>query len=65
MKVCLSGDPDKWLDCYLLTAPGVRVAEVIRSRRNECALNRAVRGRVWVVGFGASDCNWGKGARLD
>ena len=54
----------RWHIDYLLTAPGVRIAEVIRSRRNECALNRAVRGRVWVVGFGASDCRADCGAHL-
>lgn len=53
-----------WHIDYLLAAPGVRVAKVIRSRRGECLLNRAVRGRVWVVGFGASDCRAECGAHL-
>lgn len=54
----------RWHIDYLLTAPGVRVVEVIRSRRGECALNRAGRGRILVVGFGASDCRADCGAHL-
>ena len=54
----------RWHIDYLLRAPGVRVVEAMRSRRGECALNRAVRGRVWVAGFGASDCRAGCGAHL-
>ena len=45
-----------WHIDYLLTSPGVRVVEVVRSRRAECELNRAGRGRILAVGFGASDC---------
>ena len=54
----------RWHIDYLLTAPGVRVIEVKRSARNECALNRALRGQVPVPGFGASDCRAGCGAHL-
>ena len=53
-----------WHIDYLLAAPGVRVVAVERSRRDECALNRAVRGRIVVSGFGASDCRAGCGAHL-
>lgn len=56
--------PLRWHIDYLLRAPGVRVVNVIRSRRGECALNRAVRGRVPAAGFGASDCGAGCGAHL-
>ena len=54
----------RWHIDYLLKAPGVRILEVKRSRRAECALNRAVRGRIPVAGFGASDCRAGCGAHL-
>jgi Uri superfamily endonuclease len=53
-----------WHIDYLLTSPGVRVVEVARSRRAECALNRAGRGRILAVGFGASDCRADCGAHL-
>jgi Uri superfamily endonuclease len=54
----------RWHIDYLLAAPGVRVVDVIRSRRSECMLNRTVRGRNAVAGFGASDCSAGCGAHL-
>ncbi len=54
----------RWHIDYLLTAPDVRVIDVKRSSRNECALNRALRGQVPVPGFGASDCRAGCGAHL-
>ena len=54
----------RWHIDYLLAAPGVRVVDVIRSRRSECMLNRTVRGRIAVAGFGASDCSAGCGAHL-
>ncbi len=54
----------RWHIDYLLTARGVRIVEVIRSRRGECALNRAGCGRILVVGFGASDCRADCGAHL-
>jgi Uri superfamily endonuclease len=54
----------RWHIDYLLAAPGVRIVEVLRSRRGECPLNRAVRGRALVAGFGASDCRAGCGAHL-
>jgi Uri superfamily endonuclease len=53
-----------WHIDYLLAAPGVRIVAVARSRRAECALNRAVPGRLVAAGFGASDCNAGCGAHL-
>jgi Uri superfamily endonuclease len=53
-----------WHIDYLLDAPGVGVVGVVRSRRGECALNRAVTGRVLAFGFGASDCRAGCGAHL-
>jgi Uri superfamily endonuclease len=56
--------PLRWHIDYLLGAPGVRVVDVVRSRRGECASNRAVRGRVLASGFGASDCRAGCGAHL-
>lgn len=54
----------RWHIDYLLTAPGVTVTNVRRSRRAECALNRAVRGSLPVPGFGASDCRAGCGSHL-
>jgi len=54
----------RWHIDYLLTAPGVRVLDVRRSARGECALNRAVAGRIVVAGFGASDCRAACGTHL-
>ena len=54
----------RWHIDYLLTAPGVRIVDVVRSTRGECVLNRAVRGSMPVPGFGASDCRRGCGAHL-
>lgn len=54
----------RWHVDYLLAAPGVRVVDVVRSRRGECALNRAVGGGMPAKGFGASDCRAGCGAHL-
>jgi len=54
----------RWHIDYLLTAPGVRIVKIVRSGRDECRLNRAVNGTVWVPGFGASDCTVGCGAHL-
>jgi Uri superfamily endonuclease len=54
----------RWHIDYLLAAPGVRVTGVVRSRRAECAENRAVRGGIPAPGFGASDCRAGCGAHL-
>ncbi|HVO47819.1 MAG TPA: GIY-YIG nuclease family protein [Steroidobacteraceae bacterium] len=53
-----------WHIDYLLSARGIRVVEVLRSRQGECALNRAVSGRILALGFGASDCRAGCGAHL-
>jgi len=54
----------RWHIDYLLAAPGVRVLEVRRSRRDECVLNRATAGGMPVPGFGASDCRAGCGSHL-
>jgi len=54
----------RWHIDYLLTSQGVRVVEVVRSRRTECALNRASRGRILAIGFGAPDCRADCGAHL-
>lgn len=54
----------RWHIDYLLTAPGMRVFEVRRSRRAECALNRTAAGTSLVPGFGASDCRAGCGSHL-
>jgi Uri superfamily endonuclease len=59
--------PDKtlrWHIDYLLAAPGVRVLDVRRSGRDECALNQATRGSTPMPGFGASDCRAGCGSHL-
>ncbi len=53
-----------WHIDYLLAAPGVRIVDVVRSARAECALNRSARGSVPCTGFGASDCRAGCGAHL-
>jgi Uri superfamily endonuclease len=47
----------RWHIDYLLAAPGVRVVDVIRSRRSECVLNRTGRGR---LGLGRSDGGQGR-----
>jgi len=54
----------RWHIDYLLAAPGVRIVKIIRSRRDECRLNQAVKGTVLVAGFGASDCTAACGAHL-
>jgi Uri superfamily endonuclease len=54
----------RWHIDYLLAAPGVRIARILRSRRDECRLNQATAGRVLVRGFGASDCRSGCGGHL-
>lgn len=54
----------RWHIDYLLSSPGVRIVVVTRSRRGECALNRATAGSVPVPGFGASDCRSGCGSHL-
>lgn len=54
----------RWHIDYLLTAPGVSVAEVRRSRVDECALNQATGGDIVAPGFGASDCRHGCGSHL-
>jgi Uri superfamily endonuclease len=54
----------RWHIDYLLAAPGVRIVRVVRSRRDECRLNQAVKGTVTVAGFGASDCTAGCGGHL-
>lgn len=53
-----------WHIDYLLSAAGVSVVDVVRSRRGECALNQSVRGRIPIAGFGASDCRDRCGAHL-
>jgi Uri superfamily endonuclease len=54
----------RWHVDYVLAAPGVRIVEIVRSRREECRLNQSVKGTVLVPGFGASDCRAGCGAHL-
>lgn len=54
----------RWHIDYLLTAPGVSVVDVLRSRRDECRWNRSVAGEIVVPGFGASDCRKGCGSHL-
>ena len=54
----------RWHIDYLLAAPGVRIGRVLRSWRDECALNQATEGQVLVAGFGASDCRSGCGGHL-
>lgn len=56
--------PRRWHIDWLTTASGVTIERVVRSVRDECALNRATRGRVVVHGFGSSDCRAGCGAHL-
>ena len=54
----------RWHIDYLLAAPGVTVADVRRSARDECTLNQRTRGEVLVPRFGASDCRRGCGSHL-
>ncbi|MFO1402296.1 MAG: GIY-YIG nuclease family protein [Steroidobacteraceae bacterium] len=59
--------PDKrlrWHIDYLLQAPGVRIARIRRSGREECSWNQATPGTIPVRGFGASDCRAGCGSHL-
>jgi len=53
-----------WHIDYLLSAPGVRVVDVLRHNEAECDVNRRVDGEVVVPGFGASDCRAGCGSHL-
>lgn len=54
----------RWHIDYLLSAPGVCVTRVRRSRMDECLLNRSTGGTAPVPGFGASDCAAGCGSHL-
>ena len=55
----------RWHIDWLLSAPGVTVATVARSCKDECMLNqRAHRGKIVAPGFGASDCRNGCGSHL-
>ncbi|MEW5786625.1 MAG: GIY-YIG nuclease family protein [Pseudomonadota bacterium] len=54
----------RWHIDYLLTAPGVRVTRVVRSRTAECPLNQSQSGSLPIPGFGASDCKHGCGSHL-
>lgn len=54
----------RWHIDWLLAAPGVAIVGVGRSRKDECALNRSVRGQVVASGFGASDCRERCGSHL-
>lgn len=53
-----------WHIDYLLSAPGVRISEVLRHRDAECVVNRRTRGELTVLGFGSSDCRSGCGSHL-
>ncbi len=46
----------RWHIDWLLSAPGVRVVSVTRSKLAECVLNQGSGGVTLVPGFGASDC---------
>ena len=54
----------RWHIDWLLSASGVKVTEVKRSGKDECALNQQVSGVNVVPGFGASDCRNGCGSHL-
>ncbi len=47
----------RWHIDYLLSASGVSVTRVRRSRIDECSLNQQTGGTTPVAGFGASDCS--------
>lgn len=53
-----------WHIDYLLASRGVAIESVRRSRKPECAANRAVGGTAPAPGFGASDCRFGCGSHL-
>lgn len=53
-----------WHIDHLLAAIGVKVVDVRRSSRGECALNRSTKGAVIVAGFGSSDCRAGCGSHF-
>lgn len=54
----------RWHIDYLLAAKGARVLKVVRSTREECALNQSSTGSIPVPGFGASDCRTACGSHL-
>ncbi|MBI2320277.1 MAG: GIY-YIG nuclease family protein [Betaproteobacteria bacterium] len=54
----------RWHIDWLLSASGVKVVRVKRSREAECILNQKVLGMIVVSGFGASDCRNGCGSHL-
>jgi Uri superfamily endonuclease len=54
----------RWHIDYLLAAPGVAIAEEVRSDADECTLNQATAGDIPAPGFGASDCKHGCGSHL-
>jgi len=54
----------RWHIDWLLSASGVKIVAVKRSREAECILNQEVIGVVVVPGFGASDCRRGCGSHL-
>ena len=54
----------RWHIDYLLAASGVRIVEVLRTRRRECIWNQATLGEIVAPGFGASDCRAGCGSHL-
>ena len=53
-----------WHIDYLLSAPGVRVCEVLRHVDTECVVNQRTRGEIVVPGFGSSDCKSGCSSHL-
>jgi Uri superfamily endonuclease len=54
----------RWHIDWLLTAPGVKVVAVRRSRLAECELRQRGGGMIVAPGFGASDCRHGCGSHL-
>jgi Uri superfamily endonuclease len=54
----------RWHIDWLLSASGVKVATVKRSRESECILNQKIVGTIVVPGFGASDCRNRCGSHL-
>ncbi|MCX8048973.1 MAG: GIY-YIG nuclease family protein [Methylohalobius sp.] len=53
-----------WHIDFLLTAATARVIDVLRFAREECEVNQRTAGKIWIAGFGASDCRAGCGGHL-
>jgi len=61
---CSASKKLHWHIDYLLSAPGVRIREVLRYVDAECLVNQRTGGELTVPGFGSSDCRSSCGSHL-